>query len=388
MGTEILHVSDTHLGKRQYGSEIRASDFARAFDTAVDIAIENDVDAVIHTGDLFDDRNPNTNAISQAFSSIKRLDSADIPFLGIVGNHERKWDNQWMDIFETLDNVYRLDSNPFIVNDSVAVYGFDSFRDVEWEQAEFEVTPPEEDNIPTVLCMHELFVELVPPMKAKRSLEPVLDQLNITPDAVALGDYHAPAHEDVNGVPVFYAGATERTSTTDEDPTVRILRFEDEELSEYPRRKLEGVRDMVPRPFEPVTMNLREDSGRSDIREKITSEVGDYIEDSVVVLNLEGSTDSPVSPSDAYAVMESLDIAVPYVSDKRTPETLEFDSVDAADPTTIDIEGMIDDELDDVSDTVRKIDKDIVRDLTVNKTDIRPLVEEEFNMVRGENNED
>ncbi|RJT08081.1 hypothetical protein D3261_01750 [Halococcus sp. IIIV-5B] len=29
--TTILHVSDTHLGKRQYGSDLRRADFANAF---------------------------------------------------------------------------------------------------------------------------------------------------------------------------------------------------------------------------------------------------------------------------------------------------------------------------------------------------------------------
>lgn len=90
MKTNILHVSDTHLGKTQYGSDIRANDYAKAFNSVATIAIKQNVDAVIHTGDLFDNRQPNTNTISQAFTILKRLNDNNIPFLAIVGNHERK----------------------------------------------------------------------------------------------------------------------------------------------------------------------------------------------------------------------------------------------------------------------------------------------------------
>jgi hypothetical protein len=46
---------------------------------------------------------------------------------------------------------------------------------------------------------------------------------------------------------------------------------------------------------------------------------------------------------------------------------------------------MIDDELDDdMSDTVRKIDSEIVRDSSFTKSHIRPVVEEEFSVTKGD----
>ena len=98
--TQILHISDTHLDKRQYGNDLRRADFADAFDASVDIAINEDVDAVIHTGDLFDDPTPSVPAVNRCLDTIGRLEDAGIPFLAIVGNHERKREEQWMDIIK------------------------------------------------------------------------------------------------------------------------------------------------------------------------------------------------------------------------------------------------------------------------------------------------
>lgn len=387
MKTNILHVSDTHLGKTQYGSDIRANDYAKAFNSVATIAIKQNVDAVIHTGDLFDNRQPNTNTISQAFTILKRLNDNNIPFLAIVGNHERKWDKQWMDIFNNLDNVHRLSPDePYIINDDVAVYGFDSFRDIEWENANFELAQSDENTYGILLCMHELFKELIPPIKAKRSIKPVLENINIKPDAIALGDYHASVDEVIMDVPVFYAGATERTSSTTADPTIRMINFEDTELINYPWRKINDVEENVPRPFYPIEIELQDDSSRTFVRQRIQTDVPKkHLEQAVVVLNITGSNESSVTSSEAYSVLEQLNVAVPYVNDKRVPETLQFDSVNTSDPTEIDIEEMINDELDDdISDTVRKIDVDIVRDLSFTKSHIRPVVEEEFKITEGD----
>lgn len=381
MTAKILHVSDTHLGKNQYGSKVRSSDYADAFDATIDIAISEDVDAVIHTGDMFDSRTPDTGAVSSAFRTIGRLEDEGIPFLGIVGNHERKWKNQWMDVLETLNNVHRLNEKPFNVNSEVAVYGFDSIRDSEWDNMEFELEECGDDMV-VCLCMHELFEEIVPPTKADRSLSHVVDNLNIEPDIIPLGDYHAAVDQDISGVPAFYAGATERTSATERYPSVRIIKTDNGEVESYKWRKVEGVRENVPRPFYSVNVELTDSSTRTVVRRRVEENVpeGD-MKDSVVVVNLEGSSDSPITANGAYEVLENLSVKVPYVSDKRKSEVFEFDSEDVSDPTSIDIEKMIDEELeDDVSDATKKIDKEIVRDLTVNKSDIRDIIGERFDV--------
>jgi DNA repair exonuclease len=59
----IAHISDTHLGHRQYNLDERESDIYEAFEQAVNKAIEERVDVLIHAGDLFDSPNPPIKAL-------------------------------------------------------------------------------------------------------------------------------------------------------------------------------------------------------------------------------------------------------------------------------------------------------------------------------------
>jgi hypothetical protein len=79
--------------------------------------------------------------------------------------------------------------------------------------------------------------------------------------------------------------------------------------------------------------------------------------------------------------MDRYNIEVPYVSDKRRPEIVEFDSEQVSDPTSIDVESMVDKQMKEksISSEVKSMEERIARDLTVNKSNIRGIVEDEFN---------
>lgn len=49
---KFAHLSDTHLGYRQYGLIEREDDFYNVFNEIVDKIIDERVDFVIHSGDL------------------------------------------------------------------------------------------------------------------------------------------------------------------------------------------------------------------------------------------------------------------------------------------------------------------------------------------------
>ncbi len=84
----LLHISDTHLGKRQYNLDEREQDIYDTFTQLIDLAIEERVKAVIHTGDLFDQPNPSNNALYHAMKEVKRLTDTGIQFLSIPGDHD------------------------------------------------------------------------------------------------------------------------------------------------------------------------------------------------------------------------------------------------------------------------------------------------------------
>ena len=84
----FAHLSDTHLGHRQYGIFEREQDFYELFDKTIDKIIELDVDFVIHSGDLFDYSRPSTDALLSFQEGLLRLNEAGIPVYAIAGNHD------------------------------------------------------------------------------------------------------------------------------------------------------------------------------------------------------------------------------------------------------------------------------------------------------------
>jgi DNA repair exonuclease SbcCD nuclease subunit len=84
-----MHLADVHLGYKQYGSEERFHDFARAFDAAVGAALENEVNFVVLSGDLFHKSAIDPATLLQTVSNLDRLKAADIPIVAITGNHDR-----------------------------------------------------------------------------------------------------------------------------------------------------------------------------------------------------------------------------------------------------------------------------------------------------------
>jgi exonuclease SbcD len=100
--TRVIHTGDTHLGYAQYHSQTRRADFRDAFEQVIDDAVDDDVDAVIHAGDLFHDRRPELSDLLGTIRLLRRLRRAGIPFLAVVGNHESTRSGQWLDLFEDL----------------------------------------------------------------------------------------------------------------------------------------------------------------------------------------------------------------------------------------------------------------------------------------------
>ena len=82
------HISDTHLGLVQYGSNEREQDVYDVFNQAIDISIKDHVDFVIFAGDIFHVPNPNGTAIIQMANALKRLKQNNIDSFFILGEHD------------------------------------------------------------------------------------------------------------------------------------------------------------------------------------------------------------------------------------------------------------------------------------------------------------
>jgi DNA repair exonuclease SbcCD nuclease subunit len=85
---KFAHLADTHLGYRQFGLFEREKDFYEVFEKTIDKIIQEKVDFVIHSGDLFDNSRPSPLALLTFQKGLLKLKNANIPIFAIAGNHD------------------------------------------------------------------------------------------------------------------------------------------------------------------------------------------------------------------------------------------------------------------------------------------------------------
>ena len=152
------HISDTHLGLVQYGSEEREQDVYLSFNQAIDISIKDHVDFVIFAGDIFHVPNPNGTAIVQMANALKRLKQNKIDSFFILGEHDisRIRTTPIPYVYHNLEvSKYIGQGKPLEYKD-VLLAGFDKIRKSEISQ--FEEKFSEIDRIAKNHCGHKILV--------------------------------------------------------------------------------------------------------------------------------------------------------------------------------------------------------------------------------------
>ena len=86
---KFAHISDTHLGQRQYHLPIREQDIYDALKQAVKKSIEEKVDFVIFSGDIFNDKRPPNEAILLLMQQLILLKNNNIQSYFILGDHDK-----------------------------------------------------------------------------------------------------------------------------------------------------------------------------------------------------------------------------------------------------------------------------------------------------------
>jgi len=83
----VAHISDTHLGYRQYNLDERENDFYEAFNEAIDKVIEERVDVLIHSGDLFDSPTPPIKALYVFKNALNKI-NGKMKIYTVLGDHD------------------------------------------------------------------------------------------------------------------------------------------------------------------------------------------------------------------------------------------------------------------------------------------------------------
>ena len=136
------HISDTHLGLVQYGSEEREQDMYDVFNQAIDTSIKDHVDFVIFAGDIFHVPNPNGTAIIQMANGLKRLKQNNVDSFFILGEHDisRIRTTPIPYVYHNLEFSKYIGQGKPIEYKGVMLAGFDKIRKAEIPQYEEKFT--------------------------------------------------------------------------------------------------------------------------------------------------------------------------------------------------------------------------------------------------------
>ncbi|MBI1663364.1 MAG: exonuclease SbcCD subunit D [Nitrosopumilus sp.] len=210
------HISDTHLGLVQYGSEERAQDIYDVFNQSIDTSIKDHVDFVIFAGDIFHVPNPNGTAIVQMANGLKRLKQNNIDSFFILGEHDisRIRTTPIPYVYHNLEFSKYIGQGKPIEYKGVLLAGFDKIRKTEIPQYEekFEVVDKEAQNFSghKILVLHQGITEF---NKFAGELQSTDLPKNFTYYAMGhLHDTDIKKFNHLNG-PIAYPGSIELTTS-------------------------------------------------------------------------------------------------------------------------------------------------------------------------------
>ncbi|MBP2030721.1 DNA repair exonuclease SbcCD nuclease subunit [Methanohalophilus levihalophilus] len=363
---KLIHTADTHIGYRQYHSDIRRHDFLKAFENIVNDAIEMDVAAIIHAGDLFDSRNPTLEDILQTMEILSRLKASNIPFLAIVGNHESKQNTQWLDLFQSMELAARLGSEPYVLS-NCAIYGIDSIPKPKIAGFDYSVfsNPPENINH-VFLAMHQL---VTPFPFGEWDTEKLISSMPFSIDALLLGDYHKYEKTKIGDTWLTYPGSTERNSAAEKETRgYNLITISDMDIDI-------GRRNLQTRDFLYLKVSLKPDS--ETYRDIFNAIKENDVLDSVVFLEIDGDTSQDVSYNQIEEFILKEGAIACRINDKRISGQEgdeERPKISFADPDLA------------VKEEIRKMGltkgglliDEIVRDLTIPKSNIDHASEDAF----------
>jgi DNA repair exonuclease SbcCD nuclease subunit len=218
---KFLHVTDTHLGYNQYGLEERGQDFFDVFDEAIDIAIENDVDFILHSGDFFHTSRPTNQVILEGLEIINKVKKANIPIFCIAGNHDRGSkvrDISPLDILKPFG--LKTIENGTIEHEGIYISGLKYISKAGIKHLggirqvlEKLLEKTSNSTNPHILMLHQEFYPLFP-------LSSLYTEREIPEgfDYVGIGHYHVMQKpKNINNSFVVYPGSTEFTAYSEKE---------------------------------------------------------------------------------------------------------------------------------------------------------------------------
>ncbi len=267
---KFLHISDTHLGYSQYGLSERKRDFLDVFHEAVDRAIDEKVDFVIHSGDFFHTSRPSNETFLDGIEIVKRLFNANIPIFTISGNHDRGSQVRDVSPLAILQSLgLKLVDTDFIEYEGIFIGGLKYLSKAGLKQTggirvilERYLEKITDSNAFKILMLHQEFQPYFPdsPLYMQQEIPEGFDYIGI-------GHYHIRQEPKfLNSATVVYPGSTEFTAYNENEDKVEkgfyIVEVKDRNIScefvTFKRRRPFISVDFEEENIDEIILNIKE----------------------------------------------------------------------------------------------------------------------------------
>ncbi len=300
----LLFLADTHLGldaplRPRVQRRRRGDDFLANYLKALEPALQQEVDLLVHGGDMFFRSRVPPVIVAQAFEPLLRIADSGIPVFLIPGNHERS--NIPRSLLETHPGIFVFDqplTSVVTVNRcKIALTGFPHVRRNPRLQFEKQLARSGWQAVAAdirLLCMHQAVegAQVGVQNFTFRSGEEVIRGVDIPTgfDAVLSGHIHR--HQVLNTdlvgrtlhAPVYYPGSTERTSFAErnEDKGYLILT-----IAQQPEHRISHR--FIPLPTRPMIDLTLDGRGLSiaEMREQLIRRIASLNENAIVRIRSE-----------------------------------------------------------------------------------------------------
>jgi len=209
---KFAHIADSHLGAWRQ-PELQKLNLD-SFSKAIEICIEEQVDFILFTGDLFDSAFPSIEILKETFAEFKKLKDAKIKSYVIAGSHDYSVSGKtFLDVLEKAGFCeiaqYEETEEQVILkplkHESVYIYGYPGKKSgMEIPSLKkLKINEPYQNNF-RILMLHTTIKEVVENLP----IESIA--LNQFPkaDYYALGHIHVDFEQEINNKPAIYGGPT------------------------------------------------------------------------------------------------------------------------------------------------------------------------------------
>ncbi len=197
----LVHTTNTYLDRRNMGRAKRQNDFVSAFDEIVNYACENDVEAFVHTGDIFWSQQPDDWIISKCNQLLQNLKQNGVDFILVLGER---------DVSRTPAIIKDLESDGLL---SVPHTGWHQLADIGIFVYNAASPPLSEINYtpPTDVRSHiAVLFDTISVATNYESVPELEETLGTSFDAMLIGGSIEPARSSESGTPIFCPGMPER----------------------------------------------------------------------------------------------------------------------------------------------------------------------------------